>query len=541
MSDEVKILYNGEDAFYPQPTPLIELNYESIYVGEKIGEREVFTLNGQITGCVFEDLVSNFNRISEKFKKNYQNLEIWQIENSVSGRVFDKELVEVNSITVPQSRWVGVLPYTISLNCYPRNYFSGTYGILEPSDSWYFNENENATLSIDHRLACLPFNTSSSANNALRNARNWAFSRTGLSNFVNPIFISGVSQQNFFLKSEEETVDRFNGAYSLTQTYSNDLARTGYGIIRYSTNINSGNGGINTITLNGSVEGVSSNIQLIRNAFNNIDKTAIAVKQYKDIFNMDDMNPTPLSQRFNENEAEGRLEFEYVFNNENVPDVSFDYTVSLNTNLNGFISATIEGDILVRGGTVYEKLERAEQYSNTLNLKNLIIPFYNNFDASSPLAPLNDFPTVSGKAINRSQGVVSLNATFDNKDRKSDIFEDFNFSISFKPTVTKVDSKPILNGYGQYSLVNLRYGERARIEIEGTALAKNGISESVAKNQIKQTCYQLFTKYGRPNAIIENNNVTSEKADGKSFSFSFAWSFDSPNRIGPSSISSLLV
>jgi len=540
MSDIVKIIYNNKDAFSPQPTPFVGLGYDSIYYGEKWAQQETLTLNGQITGCTFDKIVSGYNQLINNFKKNYQDLEIWQIQGASSGRVFKKELVEVQSISIPNSRWLGVLPYTITLTCYPQDYFSGSFGILEPTDIWNFSENQNATMDINHSISCRPFNTSKNANNAINNARVWAFSRSGISSYVPPTFISGASPENFFLVSQNETIDRFNGNYSLIENYSNDLARSGYGIIRYSTTIESGNKFI-TVSLNGDTQGANNNIGAIRTAFARLDKVAIAAKQYKDVFGMSDLNPIPLTQSFSEDPFNGRINFNYVFNNENVPEITFDYQVSLSTELNGNIVASIEGTVRVRGGSVSEKLAKALAYADTINLFNLVLPFYNEFDASSLLAPLNPIPITNGKSINQSNGTVALNATYDNKDRKNSIFDEFSFTINFIPAVVKVDSQPKLDGYGNYSVVSLGFANRGEISINGTARVGSNYAASAAPNIIKQICFGLFSQYGGTNSSLEKNSVTTNRVDDRTLSFSFSWSFDSSNKIGPTTIPNLSV
>jgi hypothetical protein len=541
MSNIVKILYDGVDAFHPQPTPFVGLDYSTIYAGERWGQQEIMTLNGQITGCTFEKILSGYNDLTNRFKKNYQDLEIWQIEGATSGMVFRKELVEIQSISVPDNRWLGAMPYTISLTCYPANYFSGVYGVLEPQDSWAYSEQQNATMDISHTISCRPFNTSKTSNNAIENARTWAFSRSGTSSAIAPLFISGTSIENFFLVSQNESIDRFNGRYSLNESYSNDLARSGYGVIRYSTTIDSGNNLV-TVSLNGTAQGQNNNIDLVRTAFNRIDKLAIAAKQYKDVFGMSDLNPIPLTKNFSEDPQNARIDFSYNFNNDNRPEITFDYNVSLSTELNGNIPASIDGTVRVRGGSLSEKLAKANAYADTVNLYNLILPFYNAFDASAAIAPLNPIPISNGRSTNQSNGTVALSASYDNKDRKSSVFDEFNFTLDFAPSVMKVDSQPVLDGYGRYSVVNLGYANRAILSINGTARVGQAYTQAIGESVIKQTCFALFSQYGSMNAAtLDKNTVTSARADGRVLSFSFSWSFDSYNKIGPTTISTLSV
>lgn len=538
--DSVQILYNGVDAFYPQPTPFVGREEENIYFGERWAQRETITLNGQITGCTFGDVWTGYSNMSEKFRQNYQDLEIWQTQAGVSGRVFLKQLVEIDSINVPDNRWFGAMPYTVTLSCYPSGFFSGAYGILEPVDKWDFTEQQNATMEVRHSVSCRGLNTSKTINNAVDNARGWTAGRTGINSTVYPIFISGVSPANFCLLTQTENIDRVNGLYSVNEVYTNDLSRTGYGVIRYSTSVESGTNLI-SVNLNGSAQGCGQNLSGIRGAFSRLDKVAIAYKVYQQTFGMIDLNPVPLTQSYNEDPFTTKIDFDYTFNNDNSPAIYFDYAVDLSTALNGNITASIQGDVRVRGGGLAQKLTQALAYADTIDLYSLVLPFYSPFDVSSSV-PLNPVPITSGRSINQSDGTVGLNATFSNQNKVSAILDEFNFTLEFNPQVTKVDSRPKLDGLGAYSVVSLGFANRASLSINGTALVNATASSVAGSAATKQACFLLFSQYGRfANATLDVDNITTNRTDDKTLSFSFSWSFDSPFTIGPETVSTLTV
>jgi hypothetical protein len=523
MSDRVSILYNGVDAFYPQPTPLVGLDEQSIYADEKWGAAESLTLQGQLTGCSFDKIVDAQNTLLSRFNKSYQSLEIWQEEGGVSGKVFQKDLVEVKSIQFDQSRWFGVLPYTINLTCYPSGLFSGAFGILNPQDNWIFAEQENATLAVTHSMSCQPFNTSSGPSNALDNARNWAFGRTGISSWVYPTMISGVSPSNFCLLTQTESIDRFNGTYSLTEEYSNDLARNGYGTIRYSAEIVSGDNLI-TVSLNGSAQGCNRNITGARAAFQNLDKTAIALKQYQSAFNRNDLNPLPTNQTFNENPFTAEVNFAYSYDNSNLPSVWFDYEVGMSVGTDGLITANINGTVYARGGDVASKLSRCQAYAQTINLYDLVLPFYGPFDVSSTV-PLNTTPVTNGQSNNESNGTVALNATFNNRSSEYSAFEDFDATVTVSQPVTRYDAQPVLNGLGVYSVVNLGYTTRKRVSVNGSAVVSRSVGEGAGDALVRSAAYSLFGQYGAfSDGVLEVNEVNLSRSDKRVVSFSFVWS-----------------
>ncbi len=540
MSDTVQILYNGVDAFYPQPTPLVSLEEQVIYADEIWGRAESMSLQGQITGCSYGAIVSGAMTLMSRFNQSFQTLEIWQTEGGVSGKVFQKDLVEIGSVQFDESRWFGALPYTVSLTCYPSGLFSGAFGVLSPQDTWSFAEQQNEALDVTHSISCQPFNTSSGPSNALTNARNWAFGRTGINSWVYPAMISGVSPNNFCLLTQTETIDRFNGTYSLVENYTNDLARTGYGVIRYSTELASGNNLI-TIQLNGTAQGGGRNITGLRAAFNNLDKTAIALKQYQSAFNRTDMNPIPTVQSFNENPFTTEIDFSYSYDNSNLPSVWFDYNVGLEVGTNGLITANINGTIYARGGDVASKLNRTLAYSSGVNLYDLVTPFYTNFDVSS-IVPLNPVPLSNGQTTNETNGTVGLNATYSNNPSPNGVLDQFNPSVEITPSLAQVDAQPILNGSGVWSVVNLNYGSRATLTINGTAIVNRNATASAGEDAVRQAVYDLFTQYGNnSNAILSRNDVTSTRTDERVLSFNFVWSFGPTNIVGPTTVTSLSV
>ena len=538
MSGLVQILYNHQDAFSPQPTPLVGLDEQSIFVGELWARKETLTMNGQLTGCSFSGIVDAQNTLLSRFNKSFQSLEIWQTENGVSGKVFEKDFVEIQSINFPEDRMFGVLPYTITLSCYPSGLFSGAFGILNPEDNWSFQEQENATMTVTHTIACQPFNTSSGPSNALDNARNWAFGRTGINSTVYPIMISGVSPANFCLLTQQESINRFNGTYSLVENYTNDLARTGYGTIRYSATVDSGNNLI-TVNLQGTAQGGGQNITGLRYAFSQLDKTAIAVTQYQDAFNRTDLNPIPLVQSFIEDPFNTRIDFNYAFDNSNLPPVVFDYTVDLSVGTNGAITATIGGVIHARGGTILDRLATCKAYAATVNLYNLTLPFYNPFDTSSSV-PLNTVPVNQGQTNNQTDGTVSLNAVFNNKLLVSPVFDRFDYTVNITPSLAQVDMQPVLEGLGTYSVVNLNFGSRAIFVLDGTAVVNRDASADVGVALARQKAFQLFAQYGNfANPTLDKNIVTMSRTDNRLLSFSFQWSYGPNYVIGPSFVNAL--
>lgn len=525
----IAIFYNGRDAFYPQPTPFVGVDINPVYAGELWAKEEVLTLQGQLTGCSNEDIVAAQAALVSSFQRSYQTLEIHQQNSTYSGVVFRKELSEIQSITFPTSRWIGIMPYTVRIKCYPSGYYSGAYGILEPKNVWAYQEQENHVAQITHTISCRGVNTSSLANNAVSNAINWANAKRGTGDIVSPEFIEYVNPGNFCLQTSSENINRFDGTYSITDTYTNDLARAGYGVIRYSANIESGANAV-TVSLQGTVKGCNSDIDSVRTAFSTFSTSGAALFLYSGAFQRTDLNPIPLSRSIDEDSSNALLSFSYVYNNDNTPETYFDYSVSVASG--AAIGVIVQGDIISRGGDVKTKMAKNKAFAGGLNLYQLAVPFYNSFYPNSALYPLNPRPITSGMAINETLGTISLNAEFGNRTVYSPLLDHFDFTIDFTPSVERFDFQPVLDGQGLYSLVDLGYVNRAALAVRGIATINAATSIHDGIDAIQNACEGLFGQYGRPaNATLDRNVLNTDRTDKRRVSFDFAWSFDSPNQV----------
>lgn len=524
----IKIIYNGSDPFDPYPVPLVALDNEGIYYGEKWAQKDTLTLNGQITGCSFDKILSGYSQLKERFSKSYQPFTIWQITGGGSGVIYQADVAQLLNFNISPQRWLGILDYSIDLECYPSGSFSGVYGVLEPSDEWNLEEGADYRGNITHTISCLGLNTSNDANNALDNAKNWAAGRRGLNSFVAPAFIENINTGQLCLIQSSEIIDRFNGTYSLTDTYTTDLTRMGYGILRYSTTIESGNSLI-SVSLNGSVEGCGQNLMGARETFNSLDKYGAALLNYQRSFNRNDLNPTPLSYEVNEDPFESVIDFAYQFNNDNSPETYFDYTVTVNSG--DSITASIQGNVISRGGDSKTKLNKSLAFSSGVDLYSLTRDFYNEFYPNYSVSPLNPNPLSSGLSKDEVNGVVGLSAEFGNAVVISGL-QSITYTLSFSPQLRKFDSQPRINGQGLYSVVDLGYTNRASLSIVGDATISDGVNDVSGLAIVKNKLNSLFSQYGKyNNAVLSQNQINYSRFDKKVVNFSVVWSFDSENNV----------
>lgn len=527
----VKFIYNGIDAFFPQPVPFITAEYPGIYYGEYWAKEEVFTLNGLLTGCDFATIVAAQSGLVNNFRTNFQSFQIWEQDNPLpSGLIYQKDLVYIDSINFPESNWRGAMPYSIKLRCYPSGFFSGAYGILNPSDTWSFQEQQDRSAIVTHTISCRALNTSAgNSSNSLVNAINWATAKRNTASILSPLFIQNVFSGNFCLVTTAEQINRIDGTYSITDTYRTDLTRSGYGVLRYQGTVTSGDNAID-VQLEGSIQGCNTDIASVRTVFQAFNITGAALKIYNDIFNLNDLNPVPLSNTIEELPYDARLNFSYHFDTSNLPITYFDYTVSLTSGDN--IVVTIDGEVVSRGGDIKNKIAAKKTFVSGLNLYQMVVPFYNTFYPYYATSPLNPRPISSGISISEYQGTVSVNAQFTNQEQISSCLDTFNYIIAFSPAVGKIDFKQTVGGLGAVSMVDLGYANRAVLFVKGDARINPSCSITDGLNQIRDKAQLIFDVYGKQaSAIIERNTTNADRTDQRLVSFEFGWSFDSANTV----------
>lgn len=520
----IKIFYNEIDAFSPYPTPLVSLDSESIYYGEKWGERDALTLNGQITGCSFESVLSGYNLIKSRFSRSYKPFSITQDNKNI----YYSPVAEITDFNIGAQNFLGVLNYNVNLNCYPQGSFSGVYGVLNPSDEWSISEESDYRGSVVRRISCQGFNTSSTISNALDNAKNWVLSKTGVGSFIQPALLGQISEENLCLLKREEQIDRFNASYSITDTYTTDLTRSGYGVLRYTTEIDSGNSLI-SVALNGSVEGCGQNLSGARQVFKGLDKYATALYSYNNIFGKKDLNPIPLSFSVNEDELESKIDFSYQFDNDPNPETYFDYTVTLSSG--DSISVSLGGDIISRGGSTKSKLEKSLLYASQIKPFEIANEFYKKFYPNFSLAPLNSNLITSAKQVNERNGNVRVSFEFGNSVFLNG-FESIDYNISISPQLRKFDSQIKIGGSGIYSVVDLGYSNRASLSLRGNAVALTTTPINIADRSIRNFANTIFQAYGNNlNTVFLNKEVNFSRFDKRIVDFNFSWSFDSNEEV----------
>ncbi len=513
MPTSVTAFYNGLNAFPSQTTPFMGLSETELYFNESWCKEETITLQGQLTGCTFDLINTAQANLISAFSANYKSFEIKQ-NNIVQ---FTRPCVQVESISFASQIWIGVLPYTITIKNYPPGFFEGTYGVLNPVDSWNYVEQNNEVMEVTHTISCVGFNTSPTVNNALDNAESFVLARAGTSSFITPTFIENARAVNLFLVSKNEIIDRFNGTYSLVERYSTDLTRNGFGILRYQTICEKGaSNNLTQVSIQGEVSGPTNDIVNIRNVFNDFSPLGAASQAAVVVFGESNLNESPVTFSVKEDIFNGKIIFNYQFNDDDTDTVFFDYNVTMAQADGSRNTVTLDGQIESIVGDLSTRITAVTDYLAGINAETLfdiVQPFFNG----QGVAALNPYPVSQSYSINPNDGTASVRIQFDD----SPVYPGVNRfigTINVNMPVQQIDTQPVLNGGGELSIVNLGYASRGTLNIAGTADGGN----------IQNVIMNLFQDAGvnAGNISLDTNQVTSLDTDNYKKTCTAQWSYD---------------
>jgi hypothetical protein len=247
-----------------------------------------------------------------------------------------------------------------------------------------------------------------------------------LSNW-DPAFDIKINSGNFILLEQKESINRIDSTYSIQEIYTKDLHgdHTNYGILRYTTEYNSG---AEQDVVNFSIKGqysdsaINGNFEELKFNFNSDIKPSLFSKLSGNInsFYNGYINPIPLSYSVNENSGSHSIDFQFEYDNLNLPNPYISYTSNISRDeISQIISININADIIVRGGSLVSRYATAQStYSSAVNALSDIARYlysgfieFNEYNFSYPLRRLK-----LDTKDNKSLGKISLSATFDDKE-----------------------------------------------------------------------------------------------------------------------------
>jgi len=227
-----KVFYNNIQV---TGEPFVSRSLQPVDYGNRWGMTETITLNGIVSG-VYKPLVGYPGHsevqgqsaetgptglahfVADIFKANFKPLQVKE-GNTV---YYDWPSAVVDSIDFEESKWsIGApVKYTVKLKAHDLFHTNNSnWFVLDPSDSYSFNENEDGSVTVTHKVSAKGIKTGSLS--PFDQARRFVDQYVGVDHFEatwlgNPYFITNRKPT---LLSKSENVNRLEGTYSVTENY----------------------------------------------------------------------------------------------------------------------------------------------------------------------------------------------------------------------------------------------------------------------------------------------------------------------------------
>lgn len=336
-----EITYGGYS--FPHPYPLVSLNEAPIYIGGDLDYGALsISLVGEITGCGLSDLKRKKDDLVAGLSTGFQTLTIGN-----SGYEYAKPL----SVNFPSERIGKIIPYQIEFEAYHEKDFSQYFGIVDPTDSWTFSEDQGRIVSATHNVSARAAKTSA---DSLLSARNFVNSR--LNGYENiSLFLTGAP---FILERKDEAVNRQQNSYSVSETWRVSTSRNDFdisgAIVRAETQIDYNASDSVSVSVNGTIDGGISGS--VSTGMFDSEKAKIFAQNSLSSFKIDledsfygQVFREPNSYNYDIDTGSNSISFSFSFKDPTDPrnqEVIHNYDISVDASKdNGSVSVSLKGDV----------------------------------------------------------------------------------------------------------------------------------------------------------------------------------------------------
>ena len=531
----VTITYNGltlGSATYP--TPYLSRDQSMVYTIDKWCQVTKLSLAGKVTGT-YDEIYTRRAAILAAFSTDFKSLVV--AEDGSDILQFDNCIIR--TVNFSPSNF-GAAEYSIEIECYESSNFNGTFGILDPVNEWSLSQQDNNFVSISHKVSARGFKT---ANQPVVNARNFVKSFAGSGTFsqINPAFASGISEPNLILVNSGINIDRVAGTCSLDESY---VVQTGVtseyfdyvpvigGVTSaFNADVNSGisedfiNVGVN-YTIQGSKTDSTANLRSKIPTVQTLWEIATGALQQSGSLADVDLNTGALNYSIDEDLNSRTIYIKTSFNNDyayknfssqaSFSGAYYDYSVKAETDqITSITTIGVNGSIKAQTDGIQNRIDRVSgMYYNYICNQTQGVTGYLHALAALAYADLgfstyslNPGPESISVGNNYVKGEINLNATFSDKDFKSD-FKSASFTVGVKPSLAQYRAKASANRDGLYQIFDLETRTREEVTVGGNLIA-------YAENTNYQTEVRDFVDSLRKFYVPSNSGpyVTSESVD----------------------------
>lgn len=469
----VQITYFDNDPFSGiAPVPFVSMDHDNLFFGGRWGSRKTYQLKGNLTGFCqsFQALISGQKQLISGFSKDFGTLRFF--EDGIE--IFTEPFVQVINIEFPESNYTQMLPFTVSLAAFDSGAFWQFFGVTEPKRDISIEDKEDGTYVMTQVVSARGFNTSGTLNN-LENAKAWVQQYTGLTQSGLTQFFSGCLRTGVniigCLTSRIESIDRFNGTYSVTETYRVDPSGVILGLTKYSVDVSTSlDAAFTTVDVKGDITScLTGNISDLRAFYSGLDTFTIANDAYFNALALTGLNPTPIKSGITEDYPSKRLTFDVVYNNDFRPNVYFDGTIEFKTDeTRSLTSATLDGTIKARHGDLISRYAQVTDFYATGDFIGTLSGEYVTQGFPFVLYP---------KFTTRNAGFDPANGEIKVRFETSDRDSDANFNISVVPAVPHLVPIALLNG--SYQVQQFPFKIKGQYSVKGTTYTGDPIDTGI--------------------------------------------------------------
>lgn len=548
MDSSIKILYNDTNLFTGIcDPPLISITNSRVGSNRTIGSSSTISLNGYILttscdencsytipdnyignqcgSCSMQELNYKKYLLLLRLKNNIGNFQILSDDTSV----FSGSYAKLETINFEDSNYGSNLPFSIDFVIYNSECWKEDFGVEEVSDEVSYAE-EGCDVSLTRKISAKGFKTSDNYDNSFENACNWVKTRSG-EDPCPPVLIQ--SYDSLFLKSINESVDRFGGIYSLDldYIYSKEAGNTG-SILKTSYEYSSGED-FSSVTVRGSIEaGINTSFDNIKERFSGLNFYNLCSEFFSG-YESGILNSGALSFNLNEDDQNNIISFDATYDNRSdsdpylIDDFSFSETLS-----DGKRCVTFNGEIKSNIGCRTEKNQKILEYYSGFNFDSYIREKWVEYGLPGDLDPQPQTENFSFDEYNSS---INVGMTYceTNKEYPS-CLSNLDYEISFKPPLTRRTMVPSCTSGGFYIMQDLGYKTRGEFSINGTAVIDNCCKTIDAVNNLIQFINQEQSLYIKGTDKIITNQSIDWTESGRNISFNYGWTYNAADEFSES-------
>lgn len=476
-----EIVYNRVNIFSGQAIPFLAKNSDYIQAGERWAQKESWVMNGFLTGCDFTSIKTRKDSLLSNFNQLVGSIDIG------TGISFD--IIYIDDINIEESDYIGYLPYSITFSTYPSGQ-TQEFGVIEPSDQISYTENTDKTMTMVRSIKAKGYPIEEEFESQMMGRlKNFVEERKNTSVMKPFIITTTGTNLAYYLESSEESIDRINHTYSVTQTFKTDLdSSQGNVINRYTIEQSQRIYEMDVVSYKGQIDagkyGTLSSIRAKYAAFRN---------SITSLFLLD--------ERVTEDKYINRLTYDFSFysgaNANNFPQILDDFSIEINeTSSSSLFNMNVNGNISVNYGCLEDRWGLVSGYYNGFSSITphwaKMITIYNSFYAdaanskqSNPGVILNKTPLTLNHSKNQLGNTISYSVSFNDRYIPKQLEGDRSTELSISKSLA-IDKKAIKEHYlgGKYICQDLGINQRSRVAAtisrEGAESQETGICAVLA-------------------------------------------------------------